>query len=198
MMSYAQQYLYEVEQIVKLLDRPTIERMALILRDTYIRYGRLFLLGIGGSAANAAHAVNDFRKMLGFEAYAPSDNISELTARVNDENWADFFREWLHTSRLTERDLVFVLSVSGGNATTSRTIVLAVEYAKDLGAKVIAVVGRDDGYTAKVADECLVVPAFSPDRIAAHSESVQAIIWHLLATHPALHLLRNTERMNFS
>jgi D-sedoheptulose 7-phosphate isomerase len=150
--------------------------------------GRIFFLGVGGSAGNCSHAVNDFRKIVGIESYAPTDNVSELTARTNDEGWASVFVEWLKTSKLQAKDALFVFSVGGGNLekNVSPNLVLALQLAKEVGAKVTGVVGRDGGYTAKVADACVVVPTVNPDTITPHSEAFQAVIWHLLVSHPKL------------
>jgi D-sedoheptulose 7-phosphate isomerase len=155
------------------------------LRD---QSGRLFFLGVGGSAANCSHAVNDFRKLVGLEAYAPTDNVSELTARTNDEGWASVFVEWLKISRLRSEDMLFVLSVGGGNLekNISPNLVKAVQYAKDIGAKVVGIIGRDGGYTAQVADACVIVPTVNPKTVTPHSEAFQAIVWHLLVSHPML------------
>jgi D-sedoheptulose 7-phosphate isomerase len=152
------------------------------------RGGRLFILGVGGSAANASHAVNDFRKICGFEAYAPTDNVSELTARTNDEGWAGVFESWLRTSRLKPEDALLIFSVGGGNLEkqVSTNLVGAIQYAKLIGAKVTGIVGRDGGYTAQSADACVVVPTVNPAHVTPHAEAFQAVIWHLLVTHPAL------------
>jgi D-sedoheptulose 7-phosphate isomerase len=187
-MTFADQYLREVEDVARGLDRVAIERAAAILADVRSAGGRLFILGVGGSAANASHAVNDFRKIVGLEAYAPTDNVSELTARTNDEGWATVFAAWLRTSRLTGRDAVLVLSVGGGNVekNVSPNLVAALDVAKTTGARIIGIVGRDGGYTANVADACVLVPTVSPERITPHTEAFQAIVWHLLVSHPAL------------
>jgi D-sedoheptulose 7-phosphate isomerase len=154
------------------------------------RGGRLFILGVGGSAANASHAVNDFRKIAGLEAYAPTDNVSELTARTNDEGWPSVFVEWLRGSRLNGKDCVFVLSVGGGNfeRNVSPNLVSALQLAKEVGARVIGIVGKDGGYTAKVADACVIVPTVNSNNVTPHSEAFQAVIWHLFASHPDLKL----------
>jgi D-sedoheptulose 7-phosphate isomerase len=148
----------------------------------------LFFLGVGGSAANCSHAVNDFRKIAGIEAYAPTDNVSELTARTNDEGWASVFVEWLKVSRLNDHDLLFVFSVGGGNAekNVSPNLVLALQYAKQIGVSVVGIVGRDGGYTAQVADSCVIIPTVNPETVTPHSEAFQAVVWHLLVSHPAL------------
>jgi len=187
-MSYAQQHLAETMQIVQQLDTEVIEQVVNLLVDLRAKGGRLFFLGIGGSAANCSHAVNDFRKIAQLEAYAPTDNISELTARTNDEGWASIFVEWLKGSRLKPEDLVFVFSVGGGNLekNISPNLVVALDYARKVGAKISGVVGRDGGYTAQVADACVIVPTVNPENITPHSEAFQAVIWHLLVSHPAL------------
>src|SRR5262245_23286758 len=180
--SFSSAYLAEVREITRLLDAESIEKVAALLAGVRGRSGRLFILGVGGSAANASHAVNDFRKLAGIEAYAPTDNVSELTARVNDEGWADVFAGWLQVSRLSARDAVLVFSVGGGSLerNVSPNIVAALEYAKGNGASIIGIVGRDGGYTASVADVCVLIPAAYPDHITPHTEAFQAIVWHLL------------------
>ena len=162
--------------------------MAILLAETRERNGRLFILGVGGSAGNASHAVNDFRKITGIEAYAPTDNISELTARTNDEGWASVFVEWLKISRLRPEDLILVLSVGGGNLekNVSTNLVLAVQYAKQVGTPILGIVGNDGGYTAQVATACVVVPTVNAAHITPHTEAFQAVIWHLLVSHPKL------------
>ena len=170
------------------MDAATIERMASLLASVRERSGRVFILGVGGSAGNASHAVNDFRKLAGIETYAPTDNVSELTARVNDEGWPTVFEAWLRVSRLQSRDAILVFSVGGGSVerNVSPNLVAALDYAKSVGASVLGIVGRDGGYTARVADVCVIVPTVHPDRITPHSEAFQAIVWHLLVSHPAL------------
>jgi len=187
-MIFADQYLREVEDVARALDRDAIEKVAAILADVRSSGGRLFILGVGGSAGNASHAVNDFRKIVGIEAYAPTDNVSELTARTNDEGWATVFAAWLQTSRLTNRDGLLVLSVGGGNIekNVSANLVAALDVAKAIGARILGIVGRDGGYTAKVADACVLVPIVNPDHTTPHTEAFQAIVWHLLVSHPAL------------
>lgn len=187
-MTYAQKHLAEASQIVAELDVATIEKAAALLAELRARGGRLFFLGVGGSAANCSHAVNDFRKIAGIEAYAPTDNVSELTARTNDEGWATVFVEWLKTSRLQPGDMLFVLSVGGGNLekNISPNLVMALQYAKEIGAKVVGVIGRDGGYTAKVADACVIIPTVNDENITPHAEAFQAVIWHLLVSHPTL------------
>ena len=162
--------------------------MAALLADVRTRGGRLFFLGVGGSAANASHAVNDFRKIAGIESYAPTDNVSELTARTNDDGWESVFATWLRTSRLSKSDAVFVFSVGGGDLerNISPNLVRALEYAKEVGASILGVVGRDGGYTARVADAAVIVPTVSPANITPHSEAFQGVIWHLLVSHPAV------------
>ena len=187
-MSYSLQHLKETAEVVARINPEDCEKCVQTLADVRAGGGRLFILGVGGSAANAGHAVNDFRKIAGFEAYAPTDNVSELTARTNDEGWTSVFVEWLRGSRLTARDGVFVLSVGGGNAelNVSPNLVAALQLAKQVGARVIGIVGKDGGYTAKVADACVIVPTVNPQNITPHSEAFQAIIWHLFVSHPAL------------
>ena len=189
-MSYVDTYLSEVAQVVERLDRDSIEKVVRLLIDTRARGGRLFILGVGGSAGNASHAVNDFRKIAGMEAYAPTDNVSELTAHVNDEGWDTVFAAWLRGSRLNDKDLVFILSVGGGNSqmNISPNVVHALEHAKEIGASICGIVGRDGGYTAQVADACIVVPTVNPKTVTPHSESFQAVLWHLLVTHPDLQI----------
>ncbi len=187
-MSYTTDYLAEATQILARLDPAAIERMAALLVAVRERGGRLFFLGVGGSAANASHAVNDFRKIAQIEAYTPTDNVSELTARVNDEGWESTFVNWLRGSHLSARDLVFVLSVGGGDLerNISPNLVRALEYARQVGAAICGIVGRDGGYTAQVADACVIVPTVNPATVTPHAESFQALIWHLLVSHPAL------------
>ena len=187
-MTYSEQHLSEASQITALLDRDACERAVERLAAVRNGGGRLFILGVGGSAANASHAVNDFRKIAGFEAYAPTDNVSELTARTNDEGWATVFVEWLRGSRLDARDGLLILSVGGGSLenNVSPNLVAAVQLAKERGATVIGIVGRDGGYTAQVADVSVIVPTVNPANITPHSEAFQAVIWHLFVSHPAL------------
>ena len=187
-LTFAEQFLAEASQIVAKLDVSVLEKAARMIADVRASGGRMFLLGVGGSAANASHAVNDFRKIAGIEAYAPTDNVSELTARTNDEGWATVFESWLKTSRLQARDLVLVFSVGGGDLerNVSPNLVAALKLAKSVGAKIIGVVGRDGGYTAKVADACIVIPTVNPAHVTPHTEAFQAIVWHLLVTHPAV------------
>lgn len=187
-MSYATQHLDETIDIIRRMDVAAIERVADLLADVKQRGGRIFFLGVGGSAGNCSHAVNDFRKIAGIESYAPTDNVSELTARTNDEGWATVFVEWLKTSRLATRDAVFVFSVGGGNLekNISPNLVEALKYAKAVGAAITGVVGRDGGYTARVANACVIVPVVNAETITPHSEAFQAVIWHLLVSHPKL------------
>lgn len=187
-MSYSKKHLNEALEIIKLLDVESIESMANILATTKKHGGRIFFLGVGGSAGNCSHAVNDFRKIVGIESYAPTDNVSELTARTNDEGWASVFVEWLKISRLNSKDTLFILSVGGGNLekNISPNLVEALKYGQDVGAKIVGVVGRDGGYTAQVADAVVVIPTVNPDTITPHSEAFQAVVWHLLVSHPLL------------
>jgi D-sedoheptulose 7-phosphate isomerase len=187
-MSYAATHLREAADVLARLDVDAIERLVTLLAAVRSGGGRLFFLGVGGSAANCSHAVNDFRKICGFEAYAPTDNVAELTARTNDDGWASVFVEWLKTSRLGERDAVFVFSVGGGDVerNVSPNLVRALQHAKAVGAKIAGVVGRDGGFTATVADACVLVPTVNPENVTPHAEAFQAVIWHLLVSHPAL------------
>ena len=187
-MTYTQQHLEEASRIIAELDTSAIESMAELLAKVREDGGRLFFLGVGGSAGNCSHAVNDFRKIVGLESYAPTDNVSELTARTNDEGWDTVFVEWLKTSRLGPKDAVFVFSVGGGNLeqNVSPNLVKALQHACDVDARITGVVGRDGGFTATVADVCLVVPTVNPQTITPHSEAFQAVIWHLLVSHPVL------------
>lgn len=187
-MSYARKHLGEALEIIQKMDIASIEQVADLLCEVKQDGRRIFFLGVGGSAGNCSHAVNDFRKIVGIECYAPTDNVSELTARANDEGWATIFVEWLKVSKLSARDAVFVFSVGGGNIdkNISPNLVTALQYAKSVGAKITGVVGRDGGYTAKVADVCVIVPTVNPDTITPHSEAFQAVVWHLLVSHPKL------------
>jgi D-sedoheptulose 7-phosphate isomerase len=186
--SYARQHLDEAVRIIQALDADAIERLAATLVSVRARGGRLFFLGVGGGAANASHAVNDFRKLAGFEAYAPTDNVAELTARTNDEGWDTVFAAWLKGSRLRREDCVFVFSVGGGSLepNISANLVRALELARGVGATIAGVVGRDGGFTARVADACVIVPVPVADTVTPHVEAFQAVIWHLLVSHPAL------------
>lgn len=187
-MSYAQQHLNEAIEIIQKMDVPAIETVAELLATVKKDGGRIFFLGVGGSAGNCSHAVNDFRKIVGIESYAPTDNVSELTARTNDDGWSTIFVEWLKTSKLIAKDAIFILSVGGGNLekNISPNLVEALKYAKTVGAKIAGVVGRDGGYTAQVADACVIVPTVNAETITPHSEAFQAVVWHLLVSHPAL------------
>jgi len=185
---YISAFLDDAITIIKKLDRTKIGNMSRILLDIRKNGGRLFILGVGGGAGHASHAVNDFRKIAGIESYAPTDNISELTARVNDDGWETVFVNWLKGSRLTANDCIFVFSVGGGNAekNVSVNIVNALKYAKEKGAKIIGVVGRDGGYTAKVADACIIIPTVNEKTITPQTEAFQAVIWHLIVSSPAM------------
>lgn len=187
-MNYAQRHLAEAAQIITQLNTSAIEAITERLAALRARGGRLFFLGVGGSAGNCSHAVNDFRKIVGIEAYAPTDNVSELTARTNDEGWDTVFSEWLKVSQLKATDMLFIFSVGGGNLemNISPNLVRALQYAKDIGAQVVGVVGRDGGYTAKVADACVIIPTVNSETITPHTEAFQAVIWHLLVSHPLL------------
>jgi D-sedoheptulose 7-phosphate isomerase len=187
-MTYSKQHLTEALEIIKLLDVDSIESMANILATAKKNGGRIFFLGVGGSAGNCSHAVNDFRKIVGIESYAPTDNVSELTARTNDEGWATVFVEWLKISRLNSKDALFILSVGGGNLekNISPNLVEALKYGKSIGAKIVGVVGRDGGYTGQVADAVVIIPTVNPETITPHSEAFQAVVWHLLVSHPLL------------
>jgi D-sedoheptulose 7-phosphate isomerase len=187
-MSYARQHLQEAAEVLQRLDAEAVEAVAALLARIKLESGRLFFLGVGGSAANCSHAVNDFRKIAGIECYAPTDNVAELTARTNDEGWASVFVEWLKISRLSRRDGLFIMSVGGGDLekNISANLVGAIQLAKQVGAKVTGIVGRDGGYTARAADACVIVPVVNPETITPHTESFQAVIWHLLVSHPLL------------
>jgi len=187
-MTYTQQHLKEAVEIIGKIDVSAIEKMADLLAGVKQAGGRIFFLGVGGSAGNCSHAVNDFRKIVGIEAYAPTDNVSELTARTNDEGWASIFVEWLKTSKLSSKDSLFIFSVGGGNLekNISPNLVTALQHAKTVGAKITGVVGRDGGYTAQVADACAIIPTVNPETVTPHSEAFQAVIWHLLVSHPKL------------
>jgi D-sedoheptulose 7-phosphate isomerase len=188
MSSYSAQHLKETAEIVSKLNPDDCERCVQELVGVRARGGRLFILGVGGSAANASHAVNDFRKIAGIECYAPTDNVSELTARTNDEGWASVFVEWLRGSRINSKDALLVFSVGGGNLekNVSPNLVHALQLAKQVGARVIGIVGKDGGYTAKVADASVIVPTVNPNNITPHSEAFQAVVWHLFVSHPDL------------
>ncbi len=187
-MSFVIDFFEQAATIARTIDHETIEKIAVALAETRNRGGRLFILGVGGSAGNASHAVNDFRKLCSIEAYAPTDNVSELTARTNDEGWDTVFAEWLRTSRLGAKDAILVLSVGGGDLerNVSPNLVKAVQLAKHLGATICGIVGRPDGYTHKVGDHVVVVPIVDPALVTPHSEAFQAVVWHCLVSHPAL------------
>ena len=187
-MNYSQKHLNEAVEIIRQIDYSIIENIADLLLEIKTDNGRIFFLGVGGSAGNCSHAVNDFRKIVGIECYAPTDNVSELTARTNDEGWASIFVEWLKVSKLKSNDCLFILSVGGGNLekNISPNLVEALKFGKSVGSKIVGVVGRDGGYTAKVADACVVIPTVNPENITPHSEAFQAVVWHLLVSHPKL------------
>ena len=188
--AFVEQYLAEAQQIIAQIDPLVIEKMAALLAETRARQGRLFILGVGGSAANASHAVNDFRKITGIETYAPTVNVSELTARTNDEGWASVFAAWLQTSRLCAQDALLVLSVGGGSLekNVSPNLVAALKLAVEIGATILGIVGRDGGYTARVADACVIIPTVNPLNVTPHTEAFQGVVTHLLVSHPALKL----------
>jgi D-sedoheptulose 7-phosphate isomerase len=190
---FARKYLREAAQIATSLDDAAIERMAEVLLAVRNRGGRLFIMGVGGGAGHASHAVNDFRKIAGIEAYSPSDNVSELTARTNDEGWETTYRAWVEVSHIGERDGLLVFSVGGGDLerNISPNLVRAIERAKEVGAVVLGIVGRDGGYTAKVADACVVIPTVNANAITPHTEGFQAVVWHLLVSHPLLQIAAN-------
>jgi D-sedoheptulose 7-phosphate isomerase len=187
-MSYAKQHLSEAVKIIEKMEVDVIEKIAELMAQVKADGGRIFFLGVGGSAGNCSHAVNDFRKIAGIESYAPTDNVSELTARANDEGWASIFVEWLKISKLNSKDMLFILSVGGGSLdkNISPNLVEALKLGKIVGAKIVGVVGRDGGYTAEVADACLIVPTVNQDNVTPHSEAFQAVVWHLLVSHPKL------------
>lgn len=187
-MTYTKKHLKETSQIIKKLDNKIIENIVSLLAKIKSRGGRIFFLGVGGSAGNCSHAVNDFRKIVGIECYAPTDNVSELTARTNDEGWSTIFSEWLKISKLSDNDLLFIFSVGGGNLkkNVSINLVEALKYGKRVGSKIVGIVGRDGGYTAKVSDACLVIPTVNQKTVTPHSEAFQSVIWHLLVSHPKL------------
>jgi D-sedoheptulose 7-phosphate isomerase len=187
-MNFSKQFLSEASEIIHRLDTAAIDRAVAILVHTRRGSGRLFILGVGGSAANASHAVNDFRKIAGVEAYAPTDNVSELTARTNDEGWASVFENWLRVSQLRASDTILVFSVGGGNLEkqVSPNLVAALQFAKQVGCKIIGLVGRDGGFTASVADACVLIPTVNPVHVTPHAEAFQAVVWHLMVSHPDL------------
>lgn len=187
-MDFIKEFLSEASQIINQLNTQQIENAVNLLAATRAQEGRLFILGVGGSAANASHAVNDFRKIVGIESYAPTDNVSELTARTNDEGWSTIFAKWLEVSRLKAKDIILVLSVGGGNAekNVSPNLISALQYAKQIGTKIIGIVGRDGGYTAQVADACVLIPTINTENTTPHAEAFQGVVWHLLVSHPKL------------
>jgi len=187
-MSFSATHLQESIEITKAINPETIEKIVDLLLDVKTTGGRLFVLGVGGSAANASHAVNDFRKLAGIETYAPTDNVAELTARTNDEGWSTVFSGWLKVSKLNSSDCLFILSVGGGDKerNISTNLIEAIDLAKEVGARVTGIVGRDGGYTAKNADQCLIVPTVNSNSVTPHSESFQSVIWHLMVSHPKL------------
>ena len=187
-MTYSEKHLKESIDIINKIDINAIEKIADLLVLVKKDLGRIFFLGVGGSAGNCSHAVNDFRKIVEIESYAPTDNVSELTARANDEGWASIFEPWLKLSKLNSKDMIFVFSVGGGNLekNISPNLVVALKYAKSIGCRIAGVIGRDGGYTAQVADACVIIPTVNPDNLTPHSEAFQAIIWHLLVSHPKL------------
>jgi D-sedoheptulose 7-phosphate isomerase len=198
-MTYTQQHLAEAGTILQMLDVAAIERIANALADVKACGGRIFFLGVGGSAANCSHAVNDFRKIAGMESYAPTDNVAELTARINDEGWDSAYAEWLKVSRLNSKDAVVVFSVGGGSVehNISLNLIGAVRHAKSVGSKVIGVLGRDGGYTAQAADACVIIPTVNPGTVTPHAEAFQAVIWHLLVSHPLLKACRTKWESEF-
>lgn len=187
-MNFSNQHLSETAEIAKLIDADKIEKIVDLLLEIRKSNGRLFVLGVGGSAANASHAVNDFRKLANIETYAPTDNVAELSARTNDEGWDTVFSAWLKVSKFSNRDCLFILSVGGGNEelNVSRNLIEAIKLAKHTGARVTGIVGRDGGFTARNSDLCLIIPTVNPETVTPHSESFQAVIWHLLVSHPKL------------
>ena len=189
-MIYSDALLSEVIEIIKKIETKQIEKMVELILNVRNEKGRIFFLGVGGSAGNCSHAVNDFRKIIGIESYAPTDNVSELTARTNDEGWSTIFSEWLKVSNLNPKDLIFVFSVGGGNIekNISSNLVEALNYGKSIGCKLVGVVGRDGGYTTKVADACVIIPTVNEKTITPHTEAFQAVVWHLIVSHPKLKL----------
>ena len=189
-MIYSDAHLSEVIEIIKKIETKQIEKMVELILNVRNEKGRIFFLGVGGSASNCSHAVNDFRKIIGIESYAPTDNVSELTARTNDEGWDSVFSEWLKISNLSSKDLIFVFSVGGGSLekNISSNIVEALKYGKSIGCKLVGVIGRDGGYTSKVADVCVIIPTVNKKTITPHTEAFQAVIWHLIVSHPKLKL----------
>ena len=192
-MAYANRYFDEVQSIAKSIDLTTIEKMVQIIASVKEQKGRLFFIGVGGSAANCTHAVNDFRKIGGIESYTPNDNVAELTARTNDEGWDTVYSPWLECSQVSHKDAVFVFSVGGGSKekNVSVNLIHALDHAKKVGARILGITGRDGGYTGKVSDACLVIPTLSPDTITPHAEAWQAVIWHMLVTDPRIMAMSN-------
>jgi len=192
-MKYTKRYFEEVQNIAKSIDLELIEKMVKIILDVKEQKGRLFFIGVGGSAANCTHAVNDFRKIGGIECYTPNDNVAELTARTNDEGWDTVYAPWLKCSHLNEKDAIFVLSVGGGSKekNVSVNLIYALDYAKQVGSKILGIVGRDGGYTDKVADACIIIPTQSPDTITPHAEAWQGVVWHMLVTDPRIMSMSN-------
>ena len=192
-MEYAKRYFEEVQTIAKSIELDTIEKMVQIIEEVKNTQGRLFFIGVGGSAANCTHAVNDFRKIGGIECYTPNDNVAELTARTNDEGWDTVYGPWLECSHISEIDAVFVLSVGGGSKenNVSVNLIHAIDVAKKVGAKVLGIIGRDGGYTGTVADACIIIPTQSPDTITPHAEAWQAVVWHMLVTDPRIMAMSN-------
>ena len=189
-MIYSDHHLAEAIEIIKKIETKQIEKIVDLILNVRNEKGRIFFLGVGGSAGNCSHAVNDFRKIVGIESYAPTDNVSELTARTNDEGWSTIFSEWLKVSNLNPKDLIFVFSVGGGNLekNISANLVEALKYGKSIGCKLVGVVGRDGGYTTKVADACVIIPTVNEKTITPHTEAFQAVVWHLIVSHPKLKL----------
>lgn len=187
-MNYINNYLDEAKKIIDSVDKDAISKIVTLLNHVRDNNGRLFILGVGGGAGHASHAVNDFRKICGIEAYTPTDNVSELTARVNDDGWETAYVNWLKISKLNKNDMIFVFSVGGGNSekNISLNIIKSLQFAKDVGAKVCGVVGRDGGYTAQVADACVIIPSFNSQTVTPQTEGFQAVIWHLIVSHPKL------------
>jgi D-sedoheptulose 7-phosphate isomerase len=187
-MNYVSEYFEEMKQIMHQLDHAQVERILEVLLEVRRQKGRIFFLGVGGGAGHASHAVNDFRKIAGIECYAPTDNVSELTARINDDGWDTSYRNWLQGSYLRQQDAVFVFSVGGGDAerNISSNLVSALQLAREVGARICGIVGRDGGFTARIADACVIIPTVNPETVTPHTEAFQAIIWHLLVSHPRL------------
>ena len=187
-MDFITRYFREVQQVAAGIDQAAVNRIIELMVDVRGKGGRLFILGVGGSAGNAGHAVNDFRKIAHFESYAPTDNVSELTARINDDGWETSFANWLKGSKLSQNDMLLILSVGGGDPerNVSMNLVKAMDHAREVGAKIAGIVGRDGGYTAKIADACVIVPTISPETVTAHSEAFQAVVWHLFVSDPRL------------